>query len=151
MSGADKTTMVTGQTETDAKHMTLDTLALGSTATILSVDCEEKQLRQHILDMGLTPGVDVAMIKAAPMGDPLQLRLRGYELTIRKADAAQISIEHIREYAAPKTAEQSKQGHRKVELTSQTPHPALGEFDGTQDDQDSKSGYKPRSSSHMIP
>ena len=71
---------------------TLDGLGIGSSAIIRSVDCDDVQLRQHILDMGLTPGTTVAMVKEAPMGDPLELRLRGYELTLRKADAARISV-----------------------------------------------------------
>ena len=76
--------------------MTLDELAIGSSAVIASVDCDDVQLRQHILDMGLTPGTTVVMVKEAPMGDPLELRLRGYELTLRKADAARIAIKTAR-------------------------------------------------------
>lgn len=72
--------------------MTLDKLAPGQDAIISSVDCEEPSLRKHILDMGLTPGAEVTMVKAAPLGDPLELRLRGYELTLRKADAAKVSL-----------------------------------------------------------
>ena len=75
--------------------MTLDTLEIGKDAIVSSVDCEEKSLRQHIFDMGLTPGTEVTMVKYAPMGDPLEIRLRGYELTIRAADAAQISLENV--------------------------------------------------------
>lgn len=63
--------------------MTLDALEIGKDAIVSSVDCEEKSLRQHIFDMGLTPGTEVTMVKYAPMGDPLEIRLRGYELTIR--------------------------------------------------------------------
>ena len=50
------------------------------------------ELRDRLLDMGLTPGTHVLLRKAAPLGDPLQLSLRGFELTIRKADAARISL-----------------------------------------------------------
>ena len=71
---------------------TLDRLAIGASARIASVDADDAQLRQHILDMGLTPGTVVTMVKEAPMGDPLELRLRGYELTLRKAEAARIGI-----------------------------------------------------------
>ena len=55
------------------------------------------ELRDRLLDMGLTPGTGVVLRKAAPMGDPLQLSLRGYELTLRKADAGRISISLIPE------------------------------------------------------
>jgi len=73
--------------------MTLDQLPIGHSARIASVSSDDASLRQHILDMGLTPGTVVTMVKEAPMGDPLELRLRGYELTLRKADAARIATE----------------------------------------------------------
>ena len=57
-------------------------------AVVASVASDDQALRQHILDMGLTPGTEVTMMKYAPMGDPLEIRLRGYELTLRKDDAA---------------------------------------------------------------
>ena len=72
--------------------MTLDELKPGQDAYIAAVKCEEPSLRKHILDMGLTPGTEVTMVKAAPLGDPLELRLRGYALTLRKADAQQIEL-----------------------------------------------------------
>ena len=75
--------------------MTLDRLLPGNDAFISSIECEDKALRSHILDMGLTPGVEVTLIKTAPMGDPLEIRLRGYELTLRKDDAAKITITDI--------------------------------------------------------
>ena len=62
--------------------MTLAELDIGKDAIIESVVCEEISLRKHILDMGLTPGVEVTLIKTAPMGDPLEIRIRGYELTL---------------------------------------------------------------------
>lgn len=77
------------------KIMTLDKLSPGNDAFISSIECEDKALRSHILDMGLTPGVEVTLIKTAPMGDPLEIRLRGYELTLRKDDAAKITITDI--------------------------------------------------------
>ena len=60
------------------KKVTLDKLQIGKDAIISSVDCAEKALRQHILDMGLIPGVEVTLVKTAPLGDPLEIRLRGY-------------------------------------------------------------------------
>ena len=61
--------------------MKLDTLEIGKDAVVASVASDDQALRQHILDMGLTPGTEVTMMKYAPMGDPLEIRLRGYELT----------------------------------------------------------------------
>lgn len=75
--------------------MTLDQLEIGKDAIIAAVQCEDNSLRRHILDMGLTPGTEVTLIKVAPMGDPMELMVRGYELTIRKDDAAKISIENV--------------------------------------------------------
>ncbi|MCF0197580.1 MAG: ferrous iron transport protein A, partial [Bacteroidaceae bacterium] len=62
---------------------TLDKLEIGSSATITMVG-GSGALRGHILDMGLTPGTEVTMVKHAPLGDPVELRLRGYELTLRR-------------------------------------------------------------------
>ena len=72
--------------------MTLKELPIGKTATIVSVG-GEGALRQHFLDMGLIPHTQVTVIKVAPMGDPIEIRIRGYELTLRKEDAAQIEID----------------------------------------------------------
>lgn len=76
-------------------NITLDKLRTGRDAIIRSIECENKALRKHILDMGLTPGVEVTLVKTAPMGDPLELKVRGYALTLRKADAAKIKISNI--------------------------------------------------------
>ena len=74
--------------------MTLDKLKTGECGRIISV-CGEGELRHHLLDMGLTPGTEVSLRKTAPMGDPVQLVLRGYELTLRLAEAAKIEIVSI--------------------------------------------------------
>ena len=97
--------------------MTLKNLPVGKTATIVSVG-GEGALRQHFLDMGLIPGVDVTMVKLAPMGDPAEVRVHGYELTLRLADADRIPVEHVRD-EAPESASQ----------INKTPisHPGLGE------------------------
>lgn len=76
--------------------MTLDQLPLGKTATILSV-AGEGALRQHFLDMGVIPNAEITLIKYAPMGDPIQFRVQGYELTLRIADAKKIEIKDVRE------------------------------------------------------
>lgn len=71
--------------------MTLDKLAIGNTAIIKSVG-GEGSLRLRLLDMGLIPRTAVTMRKIAPMGDPIEIMVRGYELTIRKEDAAYIEL-----------------------------------------------------------
>ena len=85
--------------------MTLDKLKPGEDAYIRSVGGTDLPLRKHMLDMGLTPGTEVTMVKAAPMGDPLQLTVRGYELTLRKADAAQIVIDKVHDAHIPAPTE----------------------------------------------
>ncbi|MDY6383456.1 MAG: ferrous iron transport protein B [Cyanobacteriota bacterium] len=77
------------------KDTTLDSLKVGEDAIVTAIKCEDPALRKHILDMGLTPNVEVTLVKTAPMGDPLEIRLRGYELTIRKSDAQNIIIADI--------------------------------------------------------
>ena len=96
--------------------MKLNELQIGSTATILSVG-GEGALRQHFLDMGLIQGTEVTVVQYAPMGDPIELRLHGYELTIRLEDAKNIEIskEH-----------KPKNTRKKVEKQEKL-HPGYGE------------------------
>lgn len=96
---------------------TLDKLETGKDAIIQSVG-GSGALRHHFLDMGLIPGTEVTLIKRAPMGDPIQLRLRGYELTLRIADAAQINIQNIHD-----TDIVEKESSHVKEI----PHPGKGE------------------------
>jgi Fe2+ transport system protein FeoA len=72
--------------------MTLDQLKAGTTATIKSVG-GQGPLRLRLLDMGLIPRTRVTMRKVAPMGDPIEIHIRGYELTLRKEDAKNIEVE----------------------------------------------------------
>lgn len=72
--------------------MTLDEIQPGNGGTIIAVK-GEGALRRRLLDMGLTPKTKVQVRKTAPMGDPIELSLRGYMLSIRKEDAAKIEIE----------------------------------------------------------
>ena len=72
--------------------MTLKELQIGKSAVVDTVG-GSGALRQHFLDMGLIPGVEVTLVKLAPMGDPMELFLRGYTLTLRKEDARSITIE----------------------------------------------------------
>ena len=71
--------------------MTLKELEPGSSAAITAVG-GEGSLRQHFLDMGVIPGAEITLMKYAPMGDPMELRLHGYELTLRLSDAEKIEI-----------------------------------------------------------
>ncbi|WP_102411090.1 FeoA domain-containing protein [Beduinella massiliensis] len=75
--------------------MTLDQLPIGKSSRIIQVG-GEGALRCRLLDMGLTPRTRVTVRKVAPMGDPIELMLRGYELTIRLEDAQKIEIEEMR-------------------------------------------------------
>lgn len=97
--------------------MTLRDLGIGKTATILSVG-GKGALRQHFLDMGLIQGTEVTVVKYAPMGDPIELRLHGYELTIRLEDAEKIEI--------TEKCEQKKQD-KKEKSVVQMIHPGYGE------------------------
>lgn len=79
--------------------MTLDKLEIGKTAVIRKVN-GEGALRCRLLDMGLIPGTKVMIRKVAPMGDPVELHIRGYELTVRVDDAKEIEVEPADEEAA---------------------------------------------------
>ena len=96
--------------------MTLRELKPGQSALIKSVN-GEGALRRHFLDMGVIPGTEVTVVQYAPMGDPVELRIHGYELTLRLDDAAQIDIEPV--------TEREREVNRKNHL--KTPHPGLGE------------------------
>ena len=74
--------------------MKLDNLAIGKSAVIVSVG-GTGALRQHFLDMGLIQGVEVTMVKYAPMGDPIEIKIHDYELTLRKEDAQKIEVKEI--------------------------------------------------------
>ena len=71
--------------------MTLGDLQIGKSARIESVG-GDGALRQHFLDMGVIPGAEITLVKLAPLGDPMELRIHGYELTLRLDDAKQIEI-----------------------------------------------------------
>ena len=74
--------------------MTLDELRIGGSAVIKTVN-GEGALRLRLLDMGLIPRTRVSMIKIAPKGDPMEIMVRGYELTLRREDAAKIEVEEV--------------------------------------------------------
>ena len=103
--------------------MTLDKLKTGECGRIISVR-GEGELRHHLLDMGLTPGTEVSLRKTAPMGDPVQLVLRGYELTLRLAEAAKIEIVSIESMTETK-----KENERHQPIA----HPGVGELGKARD------------------
>lgn len=98
--------------------MTLKELEIGKSAVLTDVG-GSGALRQHFLDMGLIPGAEVTMVKLAPMGDPMELRIHGYELTLRLADAEKIKILPIEKTTEETTAKKDKK--------NKIPHPGLGE------------------------
>ena len=106
--------------------MTLRDLQMGESAVITTVG-GRGALRQHFLDMGMIPGVQVTLVKYAPMGDPMELRLHGYELTLRLADAEQIEIEEVQRAGAEHEASKTGKGGRLKESGRFTDHPGLGE------------------------
>ena len=105
--------------------MKLSDLKEGKSAKILQID-GKGALRHHLLDMGLTPRTVVTLRKVAPMGDPIEIELRGYELTLRLAEADQIEVEPAK--AAAHTDTQDRQRHRVA-----AEHPGMGEL-GNADD-----------------
>lgn len=102
----------------EQKKTTLDRLRAGEMGRLLTVG-GEGALRQHFLDMGLIPGAEVTLVKFAPMGDPLEVRIHDYELTLRLADAAKIEVKPIIKSAAVHTD--------ATVIAHRTEHPGLGE------------------------
>ena len=98
--------------------MTLKDLGIGKTAIISKVG-GEGALRQHFIDMGVIPGVEVTLIKYAPMGDPMELLIHGYELTLRLDDAEKIEITNV--------SEQKNQPQNKQRKVAKREHPGFGE------------------------
>ena len=97
--------------------MTLKELGTGQSAMICKVG-GEGALRQHFLDMGMIPGAEITVVKFAPMGDPMELQIHGYELTLRLAEADQIEVEPIRKRS------RSHEGRQNIKASE---HPGLGE------------------------
>lgn len=105
--------------------MTLRELEIGNTAEITEVK-GEGALRQHLLDMGLLPGTMVTVVKYAPMGDPVEVRIHGYELTLRLADAEQISVAQEKAETAQNPKEKAEERAGKTRK-KKVEHPGLGE------------------------
>lgn len=101
------------------ESMTLKNVKVGSSATVEAVG-GTGALRQHLLDMGVIPGAELTVMKLAPMGDPMQIRIHGYELTLRLADAENITVT-LAEGAKPEAEQERNAPRRKPD------HPGLGE------------------------
>ena len=95
--------------------MKLNELKIGQCARITS-DGGEGALRQHFLDMGVIPGAEVTLVKLAPMGDPMELQIHGYELTLRVADAGEITIDPI---------DERTRKHERPDRIYKSDHPGL--------------------------
>ena len=112
---------MTDETRAGEGPLTLDALGAGQYAAV-SVVGGEGALRQHFLDMGVVPGARMEFVKRAPMGDPLEFRVHGYELTLRQEDAAKIQVELLSESEAGDVAASAS------ELAAgDAEHPGLGE------------------------
>lgn len=105
--------------------MTLDQLPIGKTASIVTVR-GTGALRRHFLDMGITPGTPITLRKTAPMGDPVEVELRGYELTLRLADAKDIEIDGVHT-RTPQEIEAEHHHQHDLRQTQAIAHPGLGE------------------------
>ena len=103
--------------------MTLKELPVGGSAVILAVG-GEGALRQHFLDMGLIPGAHVKLVQYAPLGDPMELRINGYALTLRLADAARIRVQPADELPQATT---TLADDKSVESVDPAVHPGYGE------------------------
>ncbi|MBQ3106055.1 MAG: ferrous iron transport protein B [Eggerthellaceae bacterium] len=141
--------------EADKNAITLKDLAIGESATVTAVG-GEGSLRQHFLDMGIIPGTKITLVKYAPMGDPMEFQVRGYQLTLRMADAAKIAVKRCEgkadesagmprtasspsatphqaealgtgRNASPKESPQSERGGLFASKRAETEHPGLGE------------------------
>ncbi|MCR5033076.1 MAG: ferrous iron transport protein B [Lachnospiraceae bacterium] len=116
--------------------MTIKDLQIGQTARIDAVG-GEGALRQHFLDMGVIPGAEVTLVKLAPMGDPMELRIHGYELTLRLADAEKIQATPVSKEAIVQEATAREATQKKQDIA----HPGLGE----------EGKYHAKGSGHPLP
>ena len=142
------------RTQTEQNERTLEEVAPGERGVILQVGNENGPVKRRLVDMGLTPGTEVTVRKVAPFGDPVELNLRGYELSLRKADAAQIRVatgaegerrarlrqpRHTGDEAGPGGQPQLRQDH-----PVQRPHrlqPVCGQL--ARGDRGEKGGHRP--------
>lgn len=115
--------------------MKLGELAIGQSAKIINIK-GKGELHNHLLDMGLTPGTVASLRKKAPMGDPIEIEIRGYELTLRLAEADNIEVELI---------ESVESVVKKSDRYKPIEHPRVGELGKAQSYRDRKIGNKIKS------
>ena len=106
--------------------MNLKELGIGESAVITEVG-GEGALRQHFLDMGVIPGAEVTVVKYAPMGDPVELRIQGYELTLRLDDAAKIGVQKLPSLETDSQRASASGEGRRGDVAFANEHPGLGE------------------------
>lgn len=119
--------------------MKLDELKIGQSAYITTVE-GQGATRQHFLDLGIIPGMEVTLVKYAPMNDPIQIMVSGYELTIRLDDAKQIGIKEVHT---------KKQTENTLKITQDIGHPRLGETYDTQAYHD-EHNHKPKTEGKLV-
>ena len=108
---------------------TLDHLASGRSCEILSLSNQSGAVKRRLIDMGLTPGTKVTLVKVAPFGDPLEVALRGYEMSLRKADAAQITVrvlrpgEELKPRTPPRVGRSQRDQMRRAHSHEEAAHP----------------------------
>ena len=99
-----------------ANTFTLDKLKVGQSATVNKINTQDKILRRRIMDMGITHGVVITVIKIAPLGDPVAISLRGYTLSIRKSDLAMIEGEVVKTNNNDNDTKQTQQNNDNLEM-----------------------------------
>ena len=99
--------------------MTLDEISVGTTVVVESIDYPNGALKKRFLEMGFTPGVTIKLIKVAPLGNPIEIMIRGYELTLRKEEASKIQVKVVKK---PKHPQKITKDFTFIE------HPKIGEL-----------------------
>lgn len=109
---------------------TLDHLQVGKSCEILSIANQSSAVKRRLIDMGLTPGTKITLVKMAPFGDPMEVALRGYEMSLRKADAAQITVrvlrdgEELKQRSIPHTNREQLDKMRQAHAHERAEHPS---------------------------
>lgn len=112
--------------ETTQQVMTLDQLPIGESCIISQVGNRRGAVKRRLIDMGLTPGTAVKLVKIAPFGDPMELQLRGYELSLRKEDAAQIQVRPVSDQEARKAGVSETAYHLGASCHGDCSHCSMG-------------------------
>ncbi len=114
----------------EAQRKNLGMLAPGQCGVVYAVDTKDKRVRRKIVDMGITPGTEVTVIKVAPMGDPIEIELRGYSLSLRKEDASCITLMQGRELEVLRDALKHAQKQAERRSKAKLPHESNTDEEG---------------------